>query len=176
MQLFSVLRAGVLASGLVLAPAAALASFLVEPDPHWEEDEVTMPPPPEEKSLREFFVTSASSNVFMVDEASLDVGGDGVVRYVLVVRTSGGAENVTYEGIRCNTGERRIYAHGRPDGEWAPARRSEWEPLRHGSYNMPQSILAAQHFCDGPAPPRSRAAALRGLRSGSERWRSESWR
>lgn len=137
-----------------------------EHEREWEEGEYELPPPPSEANLRSFFVSAASPNEFYVDESTLTVGDDAVVRYVLVVRTRGGAENVTFEGIRCTSGERRIYALGREDGEWVDARRSEWEPLRVNSYNMPRAALAANHFCDGPVPPRNRAEALRGLRDG----------
>lgn len=154
---------------LALCAPLAFGGLLVPADPNWREMEVSMPPAPNEQSLRRFFVTAAAQNAFYVDEASLDVGEDGVVRYVLVVRTSGGAENVTFEGIRCNSGEQRLYAHGRPDGEWVPARRSEWSPIRANSYNMPQAVLAVQHFCDGPAGPRNRSEAIRGLRHGISR-------
>ena len=82
---------------------------------------------------------------------------------MLVVRTPGGAENVTFEGIRCNTGERRIYASGRRDGNWSRARNSEWAPISDNSYNRPRAALARDHFCDGPAPPRNRDEVLRRL-------------
>jgi hypothetical protein len=152
---------GALALLLLVSPATA--QLFTSPDPNWREAEVALPQPPAEATLRRFFVSAASPNDFFIDEASLSVGEDGVVRYVLVVRAAGGAENVTYEGIRCRTGERRIYAIGRADGEWAPARRSQWEPIVDNAYNRPRAALAGQHFCDGPAAPRTREAALRGL-------------
>lgn len=125
-----------------------------------------LPAPPSEASLRQFFVSAASPNRFLIDESTISVGEDGVVRYVLVVRTPGGAENVSFEGIRCTSGERRIYAMGRPNGEWAAARRSEWEPISDNAYNRPRAALAFDYFCDGPAPPRSRDQVLRQLRDG----------
>ncbi len=120
-----------------------------------------MPETLDRAQFRSFFVSAASSNRFFVDASSLSVGDDGVVRYVLVVQTQGGAENITYEGIRCTTAERRIYAMARPDGSWASARRSAWEVIEDNSYNRPRAALAFDHFCDGPAPPRSREEALR---------------
>lgn len=168
---FSVVR---MAAGLLLAlpGSSAFAQFLTEPDQNWQEAEVPMPVAPQEKSLREFHVTSATSHRYYVDESSLEVGPDYVVRYVLVVRTSGGAEQVTYEGIRCPAGEWKLYAHWRDADEgWVPARRSEWQSLQSTRRHTPQPALAKNYFCDGVAPPRSTAAALRGLRYGTDRWR-----
>jgi hypothetical protein len=154
---------------LAALSASSALGFFEDSEPNWQEGEVEFPPPPSDRHLHEFFVSAASPNTFLVDTSSLSLGDDRVVRFILVVRTPGGAENVTFEGIRCASGEGRLYAHGRPDGEWVPARRSEWAPLRASGYNMPRAVLAAQHFCDGPAPPRSREHALRGLRHGNSR-------
>lgn len=154
------------AVGLVLpalVSGAASAGLLVDADPDWREDAYVLPAPPQEGSLRPFFVSEATPNRFLLDVATLAIGGDGVVRYVLVIRTPGGAESVTFEGIRCNTGERRIYASGRKDGSWVAMKNSAWAPIVHNSYNRPRAALAKDVFCDGPAPPRDRGQVLRRL-------------
>ncbi|MBI1905126.1 MAG: CNP1-like family protein [Rhodocyclales bacterium] len=150
-------------AALVLACAPAGAGLFADPDPNWKEGEYALPPPPSENSLRQFVVSATSSNTYLVDESSLMVGDDRVVRYVLVVRTAGGAQNVTYEGIRCETGERRIYAIGRPGGEWSLARQSDWEAMGPQAHNRPRATLARAYFCDGTAPPRNREEVLRRL-------------
>lgn len=150
-------------AALTLASGPAMAGFFSDPDPNWREGEYALPPPPVESALREFAVGETSSNTFLVDESSLVVGEDRVVRYVLVIRTAGGAENVTYEGIRCETSERRIYAIGRPGGEWGIARQSEWEFIGPQAHNRPRATLARAYFCDGSAPPRNRDEVLRRL-------------
>lgn len=160
------IRGGLVA--LACLSGAASAGLLVEPEPDWAEAEHVLPPAPAEASLRSFFVSSASPNRFFVDEASVDVGADGVVRYVLVVRTPGGAENVTFEGLRCATGERRIYASGRQDGSWVAMKNSAWAPISNNAYNRPRAALAWDILCDGPAAPRDRSEALRRLRGGAD--------
>ena len=57
-----------------------------------------LPPPPRRGSLLEFPV-SGSPVRFFVDGSSLEPGQDGVVRYVLVARTAGGVDNVSFEEI-----------------------------------------------------------------------------
>ncbi len=161
-RLRSLIRGGLVA--LVCLSGPASAGLLFDADTNWEEGDYTLPPPVDEATLRPFFVSSASPNRFFVDAASVTVGADGVVRYVLVVRTPGGAENVTFEGIRCATGERRLYASGRKNGDWTPLKRSEWQAISDNDYNRPRAALAYDYFCDGPVPPRDRADALRSLR------------
>ena len=143
----------------------AFGGLLVEADPDWMEGELSLPPAVEESRLRPFFVSSASPNSFFIDEGSVGVGADQVVRYTLVVRTPGGAENITFEGLRCATGERRIYASARRNGEWTPLKNSAWQAISDNAYNRPRAALAYDYFCDGPAPPRDREHALRLLRS-----------
>lgn len=139
---------------------SASAGLLVDADPDWKEVEAAVPPAPQEAGLRAFDIGSPSPNAFFVDEGSVSVGEDGVVRYTLVVRTPGGAENVTFEGIRCATGERRIYASGRKDGSWVAMKNSAWQPIGDNTYNRPRAALAWDYFCDGPAGPRDRKHAL----------------
>lgn len=158
----SVAFAGAVAA-LMLGAGEAMAGLFSDPDLNWKEGEHAFPPPPQDSGLRAFPVGASSSNIFLVDESSLAVGEDRVVRYVLVVRTAGGAENVTYEGIRCETGERRIYAIGRPGGAWGVARQSDWEFIGPQAHNRPRATLARAYFCEGSVPPRNRDEVLRRL-------------
>lgn len=158
-----VLRGGLMA--LVCFSAPTFAGLFSDADPDWKEGPYTMPSAPRESKLREFFVSSASPNRFLIDEDSLVVSDDGVVRYVLVIRSPGGASNVTFEGIRCAAGAWRIYASGRAGGEWSAARDANWQPIVDTTYNRVRAALAKDHFCDGTVPPRNRDEVLLRLRS-----------
>lgn len=158
----SIVRGGLAA--LVCFSAPVFAGLFSDPDPDWKEGAYELPLAPGESTLREFFVSSASPNHFFIDENSLAVGDDGVVRYILVVRSAGGASNVTFEGIRCETWTWRLYASGRAAGEWSAARDVVWQPIVDTSYNRVRAALAKEHFCDGPVPPRHRDDVLRSLR------------
>jgi hypothetical protein len=129
-----------------------------------DEQEVPLPAYPRAADLIEFEVGSGAHRYF-IDGRTLEVGADGVVRYALVVRTAGGASSASYEGIRCATQEKRIYAVGHPQGKWIPARRSVWEPIVPGRANEHQAVLYKDFFCPDRIIVPSRDAALRALRN-----------
>lgn len=149
----------------------ALAQFqlrdLDDPDAsQWTEDDLVLPPHPQEASLREFYVGELTTHRFFIDASTLSVGKDGVVRYVLVVRTSGGAINITFEGMRCSTREYRIYASGRLGGGWMKARLSEWRPIENKPVNRHHAALSREYFCPNGTPIRSPDEGREALRLG----------
>ena len=106
----------------------------------WQERVVDLPAAPLPENLLPFYVSAATDNEFFVDGTSLTVGPDGVVRYVLVVQAAGGARNISFEGLRCETRERRVYAFGRPDGTWSKSRNDSWQRVRDVPANRHQAI------------------------------------
>lgn len=110
----------------------------------WIEQESKPPAYPQEQALIEFNAGAATSNQYYIDGSTLSVGGDGVVRYVVVVRAAGGATNVNFEGIRCGSRERKLYAFGRSDRTWAMSRMPSWQLIQRGSY---QAVLSREYFC-----------------------------
>ena len=72
---------------------------------------------------------------------------DGVVRYVMVVLSPQGGRNVTYEGMRCESRERRGYASGRLDGSWSKARKNEWVRIQDAAANRQHAALFLEYFC-----------------------------
>lgn len=149
----------------------AQAGFLVDDEDAepWKEGEVTFPAYPDGANLFRFYVSATTPNTFLVDTSTISVGADSVVRYVLVIRSRSGAENVTFEGIRCATGERRLYAIGQQGRSWTAARESAWSPISFNTYNRAQAALAQDYFCDGPAPVINAEEALRRLKRGGAR-------
>lgn len=113
----------------------------------WEEIQPQLPAAPKEAALLPFFVSASTQNRFFVDGDSISVGSDGVVRYALVVVSAAGARNVSYEGIRCDTGERRLYAFGRADGSWSKARGNAWVKIKDSSLNRQHAALYNEYFC-----------------------------
>lgn len=132
----------------------------------WQEIQVQLPMAPKKESLLHFYVSAATDNLFFVDADSLSVGSDGVVRFVLLVQTAGGARNLSFEGMRCETHERRMYASGRLDGSWSKSRKNEWEPIREAVVNRHYAALFFDYFCPGGVIVRSVAEAVGALRGG----------
>lgn len=138
----------------------------------WEEIQAQLPAAPKAAALHEFKVGGRSGHRYFLDLDALSAGADGVVRYTLVIRTAGGAENVSYEGMRCTTGERKLYAFGRPDGQWARNRYAGWTPIEARRDDSYQKELFFHYFCtvDGAADMKTirRALGQGGIRRGGD--------
>ncbi|MDR2001065.1 MAG: CNP1-like family protein [Zoogloeaceae bacterium] len=132
----------------------------------WQEQEAAPPPMPKDADLIEFFAGPNTANRFFIDQTSLNASADGVVRYVLVVKAAGGAINATFEGIRCETKEYKLYAMGRADGTWAPSRATVWRPVTNSLGNRQRAVLARDFFCPGGMTIRSAAEGADALRRG----------
>jgi len=129
----------------------------------WTEDLAAPPAYPRTGALLEFFVSARSEFRFFIDGASISPGADGVVRYVLVARSPAGVENVSYEGIRCATGEYRRYAVGRADASWS-GRPGAWRPIEGGGLQPWHRVLQREYFCPQSVPIRDAAEGVRALR------------
>ena len=117
----------------------------------WQEKAVALPAAPLPENLLPFYVSAATDNEFYVDGVSLTVGSDGVVRYTLVVQAAGGAKNISFEGLRCETRERRIYAIGRLDGTLSKSQNEGWQRVRDVPANRHHAALFYDYFCPGGA-------------------------
>lgn len=162
-------RALLLGLSLLAAVAASASDFDSEYEAkRWEEIETALPPSPKAENLVPIFVSATTDNRFMVDSASLSVGADGVVRYTLVVQSASGARNVSYEGIRCESAERRFYAFGRADGRWSKARANQWVRIQGSTLNRQHAALFSEYFCVGGSPVHDAEAARAALRKGGQ--------
>ncbi len=131
----------------------------------WREADVPTPPAPGSGALLPFFVSSASDFRFYVDAASIAPGADGAVRYTLVVRSPLGAETITYEGIRCATGEVKTYATGRADRSWS-VHPGAWRRIEARSVQRWHDTLWQDYFCPRKLAIRSAAEGVDALKRG----------
>ena len=115
----------------------------------WQEVQAQLPAYPKPENLIPITVSSATSNRFFVDSASVSVGEDNVVRYTVVVRSPSEAQTVNYEGMRCETGERKIYAFGHEGKEWSRNRYARWEPIKGRQQTGYHRELFFHYFCPG---------------------------
>ncbi|MBW7902403.1 MAG: CNP1-like family protein [Rhodocyclaceae bacterium] len=133
----------------------------------WAEAESQLPPAPVDGDLVPIDVGSRTENRFAVDVQSVTYGADDVIRYTLVITSSGGVRNVTYEGMRCETAERRVYAFGRRDGSWSKARKSEWVRIVDNNLNRHHAALFKDYFCTTGGSVSDTAGARRVLATGN---------
>ena len=136
----------------VLAPIGAGAQSLFRESTGQEPvlpDPMPKVPPPGE--ALEFYVSPTTTNRFAVDPASFGIDGDTVVRFTLIVTSSTGVRNVSYEALRCDSAEQILLAIARVDGTWSVLRNPQWERLdREGARNRHRPELYSR-LCQGSA-------------------------
>jgi hypothetical protein len=152
-----------LAACLALAACTAHAQ-LAPVDPDWRELEAPPPPAVRLDGLVPLEMPGSTLR-FGVDPASISIAGDGVVRYVVVATGAGGAVNALYEGLRCSTGESRVYARYLPGSGWKPATASQWRSLRDTPGSNHSLVFARNAACVGQAPNRSASQIVRDLQA-----------
>lgn len=135
----------------------------------WAEMQTQIPAYPKDDSLIPLDIGAATPHQFFVDGKSVSVSDDGVVRYTLVVKAAGGAVNVSFEGIRCLTRERKHYAIGRDDGTWVRARNPQWRYIRPKQIDTQYLTLATEYFCRGKIMVESAEQIVQALRRGPSR-------
>jgi CNP1-like family protein len=138
---------------LALIAVAAACAGRPEPPPDdglagrpWDVQKGLLPPYPKRGDLIPIYVGSTRPFAYSVDRSSVSVGPDGIVRYTLVARSPSGAMNVSYEGLRCQSYESRVYAFGRDDGNWVQARNVQWSKYSRYGTDL-HIILADDFFC-----------------------------
>ena len=132
----------------------------------WREIDASPPTYPKSGDLILVDAGGAVRHQFFIDANSVTLGKDGVVRYATVVKTEGGATNVTFEGMRCETREQKLYALGRPDKTWALARDSKWQRIEYRESAPHRFTLFRDYFCPSRTRPTAPRQALDALRRG----------
>lgn len=144
-------RAVALALCLGLAGIASAQSGLAADNPDWQESEAPPPPAFDQKRLVSIEMPVFMSLQIGIDPATITIGGDGIVRYVVVASSkSGGALNAFYDGMRCATNESKTYARYSGD-TWQPIPNPEWKKLADVRSNYTKEI-AKQGVCRNNAP------------------------
>lgn len=144
--------------------ASSLFGTKPEEEKQWAETESATPVFPDSKNLIPFEVSPVTRNKHYVDATSISVAKDDAVRYTVVVEAPSGAKNISFEGMRCDTGERRIYAYGHPDGTWSQAKNTSWQEINFISSFSYQKVLYEEFFCPHGNYAKTAAEAVMNLR------------
>ena len=154
--------------GLALAlPVLAQSPNLDLAD--WKEDAVPPPPAYSTSGLIDIEMPRSAAVRMGVDPKTITINHQtGIVRYVVVARGPS-AVNASYEGIRCATGEYRVYARQVQGGEWSPSSESDWKAMRgQGGVVVQYPLRLAQGgLCLGTGVRQTVPEMVRELRSGN---------
>lgn len=148
----------------LLVAAGGVHAQLAPLDPDWREVEA---PPAPAFSLDGLIPLEIPRSTlrFGVAPASVSLGADGIVRYVVVATGPSGAVNALYEGIRCNSGEYKIYARHNPGSGWVIANDPQWLPLQAATMHRHALTIARTGACVGHGTAISAAKIVSDLRS-----------
>ncbi len=166
----------VLLALVLLAPASAAwaqgqritGSFDADFDDRpWPDVTARLPKFPDSSDLVEIHVEGEQSTKFLIDVASVDLASDAVIRFTMLARSASGAESLTYEGIRCSSAERKLYAFGRSNRNWEKALNAKWRDIvLIGSVNSYHAALYLSYFCQRHAPLKSRQLLVDTIKRG----------
>ena len=125
---------------------------------------LVLPAAPAKENLLPFYVSPSTTMDFAIDAPSVSVTPDGVVRFTLVITSAEGARNISHEGLRCATAERKLYATGMADGSWSASRNEAWSQIRDVGANRQYAALFKDYFCDLGSVAGSAATIVKRIR------------
>jgi hypothetical protein len=122
-------------------------------NPDWAEEQNPQPPAFSVQRLIPLDMPSYLSIKFGVDPETIAVGGDGVVRYVIVMRNVTGSTSAVFEGVRCVSDEVKTYARFGSAGQWSMVAKPEWKPVNDNMPSHHAQAFARQGGCKDRFPP-----------------------
>lgn len=128
------------------------------PDAGWDALKSQLPPVPTAADVLPIESLSRNEHFrFGVDPRSIRIAPGLIVRYTLRAVSDRGAENISYESVRCGTREWRTVALYRPESGWQRPVHDEWRPLMA---NTVQHVLRNGVLCSGGGPAGAKSADL----------------
>lgn len=163
-----------LISGVSLSSHGALP-YIEEAQEIFKEATFVWPTPPGPSNphteLQTYEVPQPSSGTYQIELNSLTLGSDEVIRMVLVQTSTTGVQNVSFEGVRCKTGERKLYAFLKSDGTWNEYHQARWQAIQNFASAKHIVTLAKNFLCAGGGAWGSVKDIQYRLRQGGEKWR-----
>lgn len=160
-------RAAGVAICLAAASTMAAAQTAEEARDTWRESAPSLPTKLNLDRVVTFELGRSGNLTFGIEPDTLRIDSDGVVRYAFVARSASGAVNVLYEGVRCQTGEVKLYAHWDQGIGWTWVANSEWKPLSFQGTTRRAMQMARGGICAQSTPNGSPTRILDTLRNGN---------
>ena len=131
----------------------------------FKEDTVVPLPtkPPTTANLIPFHVSQHSVFKFAIDPDSIRLDPDGVTRYVLVITSPSGGQQVNFEGIRCETFQFALYATLNTNSIWQANQRKTWTDIKNNEANRYHGALAQGAFCNNKSQVKNKSLILDSL-------------
>jgi len=103
---------------------------------------------PNPKTLLPFYVSEKTVFKFAIDTQSIQIGNDGVTRYIIQITNPGGVTQTQYEGIRCECFQARLYGTYETNGTWRENGLGGWSAIQNNTPNRYQAALAQGALCN----------------------------
>lgn len=154
-------RLGMLLASLLLAPAAQAGLF--GQDAQRQEIEVAAPEAFDVNAAVSFEMPGDQRLTYAVVPQTLQIGEDGLLRYVLVATSNGGGQNVLFEALDCKRSEHKTLARWSSyQKQWTPTKNPTWVSVSEARSNASQ-VLANGIFCHNGLNLGTREQMLREL-------------
>ena len=147
------------------AYAGLLSDLKPETEPWAEEDLKDNPRYPDANSLVPFSLSGATRYEYYLDSRSINIGKDGVVRFIVAIKPSSSALQLIYAGIRCQTKQWKSYAVGSQDPKWMPVQKPTWEDIVKTREENYRHDLFSHYVCAGNGPVGSAKQILANVRN-----------
>jgi hypothetical protein len=143
-------------AGPGLAHAGLFDEIIGGPDVEKEFVEIVpvMPEAPKPENLTSFYVSPATNFRFFVDTHSISIGKDGVVHYTLIARSPEGANNISFEGMRCSNRTYKVYAYLGANDTFRPRTDPQWARIDEAEANRQRASLYKDYICPSGVPLR----------------------
>ena len=89
-----------------------------------------------------------------------------LVRFTVIARSASGVENVSFEGIHCESREYKVYAYGSTDRTWIRPRNPTWQSISSTSNNDLRNSLYRYYLCPKGLAQRDAKKAVAVLKRG----------
>ncbi len=135
----------------------------------WSEDKAMAPPAYSADKLLLVEMPSYVTLKVGVDPATISVGTDDVVRYVVVMRNASGSVSAAFEGIKCTDGEVKTYARvNSTGGPWQVIEQPEWKSMTDNLPSRHAYAIAKQGACNGRTAGGKPQDIIRALQRGKK--------